>query len=91
MYRAFFVKTLQILLKGKEVLSPRQAISGAYQMKWFDNEALWLEMLKDRNVMSLTYKKVKADAVYGRIKTYYPEMKTTYENLKKLYLSKVEE
>lgn len=78
-------------MEGKEVLSPRQAISGAYQMKWFDNEILWLEMLKDRNIMSHTYKKVKADAVYERIKTYYPEMKTTYESLKKLYLRKIEE
>lgn len=78
-------------MEGKEVLSPRQAISQAYQMKWFDNETLWLEMLKDRNIMSHTYKKVKADAVYERIKTYYPEMKTTYESLKKLYLNKVGE
>jgi len=76
-------------MEGKEVLSPRQAISQAYQMKWFDNETLWLDMLKDRNVMSHTYKKIKADAVYERIKRYYPEMKSTHEKLKKLYLNRV--
>lgn len=78
-------------MEGKEVLSPRQALSQAYQMKWFGNETLWLEMLKDQNVMSHTYKKVKADAVYERIQSYYPEMKMTYEKLKQLYLNKVEE
>jgi len=78
-------------MEGKEVLSPRQAISEAYQMKWFENESLWLDMLKDRNVMSHTYKKIKADAVYERIRAYYPEMKMTYEKLKQLYLNKVAE
>ncbi len=54
-------------------------------MKWFDNETLWLEMLNDRHATSHAYKKVKADKVYANIKTYYPEMKSTYENLKKRY------
>ena len=35
--------------------------------------------------------KIKADAVYERIRAYYPEMKTTYEKLKQLYLNKVSE
>jgi nucleotidyltransferase substrate binding protein (TIGR01987 family) len=68
-------------LEGKEALSPKQAVAQAYQMKWFDQEALWLSMLNDRNITSHTYKKYKADAVYQRIKTYYPEMRATYELL----------
>ena len=69
----------------REVLSPRDAVAQAYQMKWFDNEKIWLKMLHDRNVMSHTYKKEKADNVYARIKTYYPEMQAIYEKLKQIY------
>ncbi len=72
-------------MDGREILSPRQAIAHAYQMKLFDNETLWLDMLNDRNATSHTYKKVKADQVYAHIKTYYPEMKTVYDKLKTLY------
>lgn len=70
--------------EGKEALSPRQAVSEAYMMKWFDNDKIWLSMLKDRNIMSHTYKEVNADAVYKRIKKYYPEMKKTYDFLKSI-------
>ena len=72
-------------LQGKEALSPRQALSQAYQLKWFDDEQLWLAMLNDCNATSHTYKKVKADKVYQNIKNYYPEMKSTYDRLQKLF------
>lgn len=72
-------------LQGKEALSPRQALSQAYQLKWFDDEQLWLAMLNDRNATSHTYKKIKADKVYQNIKKYYPEMKLVYERLKSLF------
>ena len=44
---------------------------------------------KNNKAMAHTYKKIKADAVYERIKRYYPEMKSTHEKLKKLYLNRV--
>jgi len=72
-------------MEGKEVLSPKQAIAQAYQLKWFDNEDLWLNMLRDRNATSHTYKKAKADEIYQNIKTYYPEMRNTFEKLKQKY------
>jgi len=70
--------------EGKEALSPKQAISEAYALKWFDDEKIWLNMLKDRNVTSHTYKKVNADAIYQRIKQYYPEMKKIYDRLNEI-------
>jgi nucleotidyltransferase substrate binding protein (TIGR01987 family) len=84
-----FWKNFKNLLEkeGKETLSPRQSISQAYQMQWFDNEQLWLKMIDDRNATSHTYKKVKADQIYQNIKQYYPEMKKTYEKLQKVYFS----
>lgn len=68
-------------LQGKEVLSPRQAVVEAYKMRWCDNEQLWLNMLRDRDATSHTYKKYKADEVYARIHLYYPEMQLTYQRL----------
>lgn len=68
----------------REVLSPRDAVAQAYQMKWFDNEKLWMKMLHDRNFMSHNYEQDKAEEIYVRIQTYYPEMKATYEKLKTL-------
>lgn len=82
-----FWKNFKNLLKteGKEALSPKESISQAYMMKWFDNETIWLSMLKDRNLTSHTYKVVNADVVYERIKQYYPELQKTYDFLKKKY------
>lgn len=67
--------------QGKEALSPRQAISEAYIMKWFDDEKIWLNMLKDRKLMSHTYKEINANAIYKRIISYYPELRKTYDFL----------
>lgn len=69
----------------RQVISPRDAVSQAYQMGWFDNEEMWLKMLKDRNALSHDYNKEKADDVYARIKIYYPGMQAAYEKLKTLY------
>lgn len=44
-----------------------------------------MDMLKDRNEISHTYKQVKADRVYAHIKIYYPAMQAAYEKLKTLY------
>lgn len=72
-------------MEGKEVFSPKQATSEAYRMKWLQDEKIWLNMLLDRNLMSHTYKQVNADAIYERIKEYYPEMRQTYDFLKERF------
>jgi nucleotidyltransferase substrate binding protein (TIGR01987 family) len=72
-------------LEGEEVLSPKQAISQAYQFRWFNDERMWLDMLRDHNLTSHTYKKILADEIYQRIKTYYPEMRDTYNRLKEIF------
>ncbi|MBS0271111.1 MAG: nucleotidyltransferase substrate binding protein [Proteobacteria bacterium] len=68
----------------KKVISPRDAVSQAYQMEWIDSEKLWLEMLDDRNFTSHNYHNEKAEDVYVRIKEYYPKMKAAYERLKQI-------
>lgn len=68
----------------KQVISPRDSVSQAYQSGWINNEKLWLKMLGDRNILSHDYCKVTAEEIYERIKTYYPAMKTAYEKLKEM-------
>lgn len=72
----------------RKVLSPRDAVIQAYQMEWIDDEKSWIDMLKDRNVLPHDYDQYKADQVYIRIKTYYPQMQIVYEKLKKIYMRK---
>ena len=56
----------------------------AFAFKWIHQEHLWLSMLKDRNVTSHTYKKIKADEIYAHIHLYYPEMRAVYLHLEEI-------
>jgi nucleotidyltransferase substrate binding protein (TIGR01987 family) len=67
--------------EGREILSPKQALAAAFQLKWINDEKIWLEMLHDRNLTSHTYKKVFADRIYQNIKVYYPELRIAYTKL----------
>jgi nucleotidyltransferase substrate binding protein (TIGR01987 family) len=64
--------------EGKEVLSPKQALAVAFQLKWISDEDVWLSMLNDRNLTSHTYKKQHADRIYQNILKYYPVLRETY-------------
>lgn len=65
-------KLLQKKLRaeGIDAASPRQALSEAHRLGWIDNEALWLSMLRDRNLTSHTYKKALALEIHGRLGGY---------------------
>jgi len=60
----------------------KKVLEKAYESHWIEDSTLWISMLRDRNQMSHTYKKIDADAVYARIKNYYPEMRKLYTRLK---------
>lgn len=68
--------------KGVEVLYPRDVLQEAYTGKLIDNEQIWLNMLRDRNLTSHTYDEKLADIIYNNIKTYYPILQQTYDKLK---------
>lgn len=76
-------------IEGREAVTPKQALTLAYELKWIDDEALWRNMLEDRNLTSHTYKKVTADLIYSHLKEYYPEMKRVYELLKSKYFKEL--
>lgn len=55
---------------GSDHRSPRDALKAAYGFGWIDDEAIWLEMLKDRNLCSHTYREDIANSVYRKLPTY---------------------
>jgi nucleotidyltransferase substrate binding protein (TIGR01987 family) len=63
------------------LISPRACLRQAFTMGWIQSEELWLEMLDARNRMSHTYKYQDALAIYGRLSSFLPEMKTLHTSL----------
>jgi nucleotidyltransferase substrate binding protein (TIGR01987 family) len=80
-----FWKFLKRILasKGIVVQYPKDVLREAYAGGLIDNESLWLSMLHDRNLSSHTYNQDLALEIYARIKTYYPVLALTTQNLKK--------
>jgi nucleotidyltransferase substrate binding protein (TIGR01987 family) len=72
-----FWKTLKRLLetKGRQVSLPRDVLKYAYAEGWLDDEARWLQMLRDRNETSHIYDEETARRIYGHIKDNFPEMR----------------
>ena len=66
---------------GHAPASPREAFRAAYAMRWIDDEALWLAMMRDRNLTSHTYKRAMALEVRGRVLGYAPAMRKAYETV----------
>ena len=67
--------------EGLQATTPKQSLQAAYQMKLFDDEKLWLNMLNDRNDSSHTYNEDLAQEIYSRIPNYYDEMQKIYDSL----------
>ena len=67
--------------KGVEVRYPKDVLNAAYKGHLIDDEELWINMLKDRNLTSHTYDEKLADLIYERIKTYVPIFIKTLNSL----------
>jgi len=78
-----FWKTLKRFLsaEGIEVRSPRETLQKAYQLKWIDNEQLWLNMMRDRNETSHVYDEGKAHKIYDHIRKYTVVLREAYDKL----------
>lgn len=68
----------KLAIEGIETTTPRTTLQQAFVANWIDNEAIWLEMLKDRNLTSHTYREEQAKMIYGRIPQYAQVMRTLY-------------
>ncbi len=65
-------KTIKRYLQfeGNSVTSPREVFQIAFKKAWIRDEAVWLDMIDDRNKTSHTYKKSIAMEVYNNLPRY---------------------
>jgi len=83
-----FWKTLKRALEyeGTITKTPRETLKETYAIGWINDETLWLDMLDCRNETSHLYlDPALVDAVYDRVKGYYPDMRRLFEFLKARY------
>ena len=91
----FSIELFWLLLRGiirskgiENVSFPKDVLITAFSHQLIKDEQLWLSMLDDRNKTSHTYDEKLADEIYSRIKSYFPIMKLTFEDLKEGYCPK---
>ena len=68
--------------RGGTPTYPKDVLREAFRGQLIHDESVWLRMLQDRNLTSHTYNQDLADEIYEHIKTYYPVLHETYEQLK---------
>ena len=76
-------KTIKVYLEGKgvRVISPRDAIKNAYQMRIIDDEDIWVSMMETRNFMSHMYNEGMAIQVYESLPAYAPILRKLVKEL----------
>lgn len=81
-----FWKALKFFLRneGIDTRSPREVFMEAFRLEWFDDEAVFINMLEDRNKTSHTYDRETSREIFKRIKSdYIPEMEEVKRLLKR--------
>lgn len=80
-------KALMLILseEGIETSSPRSAFSQAYRQGWLQDEGLWLDLIRDRNLVAHTYSELTAMAVYEDIRRFAPELRRAHSFLKEQF------
>lgn len=79
-------KTLKIFLEdihGIRAGSPRLVFKEAYALSIIDQEDIFLEMIKSRNLLSHTYNEEQATDIYKKCPSYLIVMKNVCEKLSK--------
>jgi len=80
-------KTLKVYLEDEGIMSnsPKGCIKEAYKMDIINNEAVWLNMLTDRNSTSHIYDEKISREIFKKIKdTYLGELKGVMEKINNL-------
>lgn len=70
---------------GIEVNTPRDVLQKAYIAAWFDDEKIWLAMMKHRNETSHIYNETKANEIYDMLPIYAKNLRNLCEFLKNKY------
>jgi len=73
-------KLLQTLVRdqGLEANSPREAFRAAFKLGWIEDEMIWDEIIRERNLAVHTYSQELADSVYEDL----PKLKSAFLGLK---------
>ena len=77
-------KTLKNFLEdvhGIRTVSPRQVFVEAYSLSIIEQEVIFLEMIKSRNMLSHTYNEEQAAEIYKKCPSYLSAMKDLYAKL----------
>lgn len=72
--------------KGLEVNYPKDVIKEAYADNLIQNESLWIQMLKDRNLTSHTYDETLANEIFKNIKNYVPVLREAFNKISAIIL-----
>ncbi|MBK8189802.1 MAG: nucleotidyltransferase substrate binding protein [Vampirovibrionales bacterium] len=88
-----FWKALKAALsacEGVDAGTPKEALRSARQVGWLcGDEAQWLEMADDRNLIVHTYNDEQAETIFRRIKGYAPALTTARDALTTALNSKI--
>jgi nucleotidyltransferase substrate binding protein (TIGR01987 family) len=71
-----------LALQGVDANSPKAVLQKAYRLGWLDDEQEWLDVLKDRNLTSHTYREALALEIYSRIPAHHAAMRTAFDRLR---------
>jgi nucleotidyltransferase substrate binding protein (TIGR01987 family) len=77
-------KTLKIFLEdihGIRTVSPRQVFKEAYSLSIVEQEEIFLEMIKSRNLLSHTYNEEQASDIYKKCPSYVTAMIDVYTKI----------
>jgi nucleotidyltransferase substrate binding protein (TIGR01987 family) len=79
-----FWKTLRRFLQqeGTDTGSPKNTLRHAYRRGLLDQEQLWLDMLKDRNLSAHVYNAEMARQIFERLPSHYRALRECFEQLK---------
>ena len=77
-------KTLKTFLEdvhGVRTVSPRQVFKEAYAISLIEEEDVFLEMIKSRNLLSHTYNEKQAADIYKKCLSYLSAIKNLYRRI----------
>lgn len=76
-------KLLQRLVRaeGFESNGPRSAFERGYALGWIDDEAIWDDIIKDRNTAVHVYREDWAQALFDRLPNYLAAFRALRKNL----------
>ena len=67
------------LVNGLDLYSPAESIKAGFELRVIEDEELFLEMLKNRNLASHTYEEITAEEIFNQLGRYAHSMRRTVE------------